>query len=213
MGNYDRKDHLYKKAKEEGLRARSSYKLEELDKMFKLFRPGLIVLDLGCAPGGWIQVALRRLKGSGKVIGIDRLDVIAFSKSELQLCNSLENPPVILKGDITSDEVQQQVINIAGRHVDLVLSDMSPDLSGVHFQDAARSAELVEIAFDLARKMLIPGGNVIAKIFPGPEADQLFKEKKASYKSLSRVELKSSRKTSKEFYLVGQGFIPRLEGN
>ena len=135
MGNYNRKDYLYKKAKEEGFRSRASYKLEELDKMFKLLRSGCIVLDLGCAPGGWIQFALKKLCGTGKIIGIDRLAVVPFTSNELNACNSAQNPPIILQGDITSEEVQEKVIEVAGRRVDLVLSDMSPDLSGVYFQD------------------------------------------------------------------------------
>lgn len=207
MGNYNRKDHLYQRAKSEGYRSRAAYKLEELDQKYKLFKPGMKVVDLGCAPGGWLQVAAAKVGSSGIVIGIDRFPVEPLRLEEIKHSKMGVAIPIILTGDITEVEIQQQVIKEAGSKVDLVMSDMSPDLTGVYFQDAARSAELVEIAFSIANTLLIPRGNIITKIFPGSEADQLFIEMKKHYKKLSRVELKSTRKTSKEFYFVGQEFL------
>ena len=207
MGNYQRKDHLYLKAKSEGYRSRAAYKLQELDQKYHLIKPGMKVVDLGCAPGGWLQVAAAKVGRLGMVIGIDRLVVKSFRLGEIKGREGEINSPIILTGDITDVEIQQQVIKEAGSKVDLILSDMSPDLTGVYFQDAARSAELVEIAFTIANILLKPKGNIVTKIFPGTESDQLFLEMKKNYKKLSRVALKSTRKTSKEFYFVGEGFV------
>ena len=207
MGNYNRKDYLYIKAKSEGYRSRAAYKLQELDQKYKLLKAGMRVVDLGCAPGGWIQVASAKVGSNGVVIGIDRLPVEPFRSDETKNSNHDFATPIILAGDITEVEIQQQVIKEAGGKVDLVMSDMSPDLTGIYFQDAARSAELVDIAFSIADVLLKPNGNIITKIFPGSEADQLFAEKRKHYKKLSRVALKATRKTSKEFYFVGQEFL------
>ena len=210
MGNYNRKDHFYQQAKAEGYRSRAAYKLMELDSKYKLLKSGQRVVDLGCAPGGWVQVVAPCLGENGIVIGIDRLETKAFTQQDFRAGKSIAQV-TILTGDITDSAIQQQVIDQAGGKVDLVLSDMSPDLTGVYFQDAARSAELVEIAFDVASRLLVPGGNIVTKIFPGSEADELFNQVRKFYNKVSRVSLKSTRKTSKEFYFVGQGFKGSLD--
>ena len=189
-GKYNRKDALYKKAKSEGYRSRAAYKLIELEQKHHIFRNVRTVVDLGCFPGGWLQVAARH---ASKVVGIDLKDCEPLS--------NLENV-VVLKGDIYEEDIHDEITEITGG-LDLVLSDMSPKISGIKFRDAAQSANLVEAAFEFAEKNLSKGGNIVTKIFPGHESDELFRRYNSCYKKLKRVTLKSSRNSSNEFYFVG----------
>lgn len=198
---YQRKDHLYNQAKSEGYRSRASYKLMELDKKYKLIKSGSKVLDLGCAPGGWMQVLLEKCSNQGLVIGVDLEEILPF-----KLGPKIKKLPIFLKGDITSEEIQNEVTSYCPEGVDLVLSDMSPKLSGIAIRDMVRSVELVEMAFNVASKLLKPGGNFIAKIFPSQDAEELAKKIKPSFKSFARQNLDSSRKTSNEFYLVARDY-------
>lgn len=192
-GTYNHKDRLHQKAKSEGYRARSAYKLLELDERFKLLRSGAAVIDLGCAPGGWLQVAAEKL-GGGKLIGVD-LEEIGEVRGA-----------TFVHGDFTTPEIQADITKAADGKVDLILSDMSPKLSGIRFRDACFAAELVETAFLFASENLKPGGNFVAKIFPGAESDEVFQKIRKSFAKAQRVNLDSSRKTSTEYYLVAQGF-------
>ena len=191
---YDRKDHFYQKAKKEGYRSRAAYKLLELDQKSRLFRPGMSVLDLGCAPGSWAQVAVEKIGAEGKVIGVD-----------LEQVEPIHNATLIV-GDITSPETFEEVMKLVNGKVDLVISDLSPHLSGIKFADALRAAGLVESAYYCASNCLKVGGNFVAKIFPGPDTDKLTKELRQRFEAVSREVLDSTRKTSKEFYLVAKGF-------
>lgn len=193
-GTYDRKDHFYEKAKKEGYRSRAAYKLLELDQKNRLFRRGISVLDLGCAPGSWMQVAIEKVGNDGKVIGVDLEEVKPI------------NGAVLLVGDITEQETFNRIIETLGGKVDLVISDLSPHLSGIKFADALRAAGLVESAFYCASNCLKLGGDFVAKIFPGPDTDNLIKQLRQCFNSVSREVLTSTRKTSKEFYLVAKGF-------
>ena len=190
---YNRKDALYKKAKAEGYRSRAAYKLIEIEEKHHIFSRAKTAVDLGCFPGGWLQVASRYLPKTGLIVGIDLVDC--------QPLNHLENVTV-LKGDIYEDEIRDKIYQLTGR-VDLVLSDMSPKISGIRFRDAAESANLVESAFEFANQHLKTGGNIVTKIFPGAESDELFRRYCNCYKKLKRVTLKASRNSSKEFYFVG----------
>lgn len=211
-GVYQRKDKLYKQAKEEGLRSRAAYKLLELNQKLKLIRPGSVVIDLGAAPGGWLQVAARIAGPSGLVIGVDLEQIEPFTEAELgpKTCR-----PILLCGDLLADETVEEIRSrlqsakgAAG--ADIVLSDMSPKLTGVRFGDVARCAELVEhvFAFALDKGFLKPKGAVVSKVFPGPEADQIFMRRKKSFEKMTRENLDSSRNTSTEIYLVGKGYRP-----
>lgn len=193
-GTYDRKDHLYEKAKKEGYRSRAAYKLLELDQKNRLFKHGLSVLDLGCAPGSWTQVAIEKVGSSGKVVGVDLEQVQAIDGA------------VLLVGDITEEETFNRIIETLGGKVDLVISDLSPHLSGIKFADALRAAGLVESAYYCASNCLKIGGDFVAKIFPGPDTDTLTKQLRQCFNAVSREVLSSTRKTSKEFYLVAKGF-------
>lgn len=200
--NYQRKDQLYNKAKSEGYRSRAAYKLMELDAKYKLIKPNISVLDLGCAPGGWLQVVLEKCSNSANIIGVDLEAIEPF-----RLGPKVKKLPIFLKGDITSAKIQAEVLTHCPRGVDLLLSDMSPKLSGIAIRDMVRSVELVEMAYNIAAKLLKPGGNFIAKIFPSQDAEELAKKIKQSFKSFARQNLDSSRKTSNEFYFVARDFI------
>jgi len=193
---YQRKDGFYRKAKEEGYRSRASYKLIEIDKRARLFRKGQRVLDLGCYPGGWLQVASDLAGASGKVVGIDLKEVEPLNREGV----------IIHKGDISTSENQSMVLSSLGGKADLLLSDMSAPLTGVSFRDACRSAELAELVFELSAPLLKCGGAVVAKVFPSAEADQVFEKYRSSFGSLKRLKLKSTRGSSSELYFLGQKF-------
>jgi 23S rRNA (uridine2552-2'-O)-methyltransferase len=194
---YNRKDTWYRKAKSEGYRSRAAYKLKELDLQFKLFRRGQRVLDLGCAPGGWLQVAANAVGAQGRVVGIDRLTVAALGLANV----------FIVEGDILAPESLARLREALGGHADLVISDMAPDTSGVGFADHARSIELVRAALDVARSQLRPGGTLVAKVFEGPDLNPLAAEMRTSFGEIRRVRLDTTRKGSRELYLIAR---PRL---
>ena len=198
MGNYQRKDALYHRAKQEGYLSRAAYKLIELDDRHSLLRSGGIVLDLGCFPGGWLQAAGERVGSGGRVIGVDLRPLDEPAR--------IPENAVVLEGDLYDAEVQERVSSICGGRVDTLLSDMSPKLSGIRFQDAARSSALVELAIYYAERFLRPGGCFAAKIFPGTECEELSHDIRPLFDSFSRTVLRSSRKSSREVYFVAKGF-------
>ncbi len=199
-GTYNRKDTLYQQAKENGYRSRAAYKLLELDKKYKLLTSGAAVVDLGCFPGGWLQVAAEKLGASGKVVGVDLVSVEKLpalpGKSE----------PVILQGDFLSPQTQEAITTALGTKADVVLSDMSPKLSGIRFRDVAAATALVEQGFLFCSSILKQGGVYVAKVFPGNDTDDLVKRIRPSFEKVQREQLRSSRKTSNEFYLLCRGY-------
>ena len=200
-GSYKRKDHFYKRAKEEGHRSRSAYKLLELQKRFGLIKPKNYVLDLGCWPGGWLQVALKTVGNEGRVVGIDLVETEDITDSRLK----------VICGDVADENSVQQAIDAAGREFDVVLSDMSPKLSGIKEADRARAQHCAELALWVADQSLREGGNLVIKAFKSSEADQFVKSVRARFNKLVRAELKSTRKTSNEFFIVGLGFSKERE--
>lgn len=198
MGNYKRKDYLYRKAKSDGYRSRAAYKLLELDQKFALLSSARRVVDLGCAPGGWLQVVLERTKPGASIVGIDL--------EEIETLESLDHAVSILTGDISDERDRGRVIEALGAKADLVLSDMSPKLTGIKFQDDARAAGLIEEAFLFAADTLVPGGNLVMKIFPGSDTDVVLADVARSFTHLRRIVLKSSRSSSKEYYSIATGF-------
>ncbi len=197
MPAYNRKDHFWKKAKQEGYRSRAAYKLLDIQKKHRIVRKGDRVLDLGCAPGGWLQVIAGEVGPSGRVFGVDRLPVKPLSQSWI----------TVLRGDISEPEQQERLQQKIQGLVDLVTSDMSPDLSGVAFQDHCRSCELVRTAFAFSQTVLSPGGTFLAKVFQGEDLDSLVKMMSAAFRSVKRVIPPASRKASAEIYLLGKGFL------
>ena len=193
---YNRKDSFYKQAKESGYRSRASFKLLELDKRLQLFKKNQKVLDLGCFPGGWLQIASQKVGKKGLVVGIDIQDVEPLPSKNIK----------IVKADIFNPDTKDLLLELFQGKADVILSDMSHKLTGTKFADAVDSAELVEEALKLAPALLKPGGTFIAKFFPCEEAERLFEEYRLCYKSLKRLKLKSTRSSSKELYLAAKGF-------
>lgn len=192
---YERKDAFYKKAKREGYRARSAYKLIELDREFHFLRPGARVLDLGSWPGGWVQVAAERVGQSGRVVGIDLvvLEPIPFSQVTL------------LQGDVTDPLQQERLRHTLGGPADVLLSDMSPKLSGIKEVDEARAMELCHVALTCASILLRVGGAMLQKVFMGSEHKQLLTEVREVFTIVKTTKPESSRKGSAETYVFAAG--------
>jgi 23S rRNA (uridine2552-2'-O)-methyltransferase len=201
--NYVRKDAYYKRAKEEGYRSRAAYKLLELNKKYRLIKKGSKVLDLGAWPGGWLQVAAEQSGPNGSVVGIDLVSIDEFMPHEIPA----EVSPIILIQKDVRDEDLPAVLLASGapNSFDVILSDMSPKLSGIRFQDVARAAELAEIAVECASRFLRRSGSLVMKVFPGEETETLVRETKGRFATLDRVCLDASRNSSTELYLVGRG--------
>lgn len=196
---YERKDHFYKKAKREGKISRAVYKLEELQKRFQLIRKDDCVLDLGCAPGGWLQELSPLVGPSGKVIGIDLLPL------------KISPPPrcFVLLGNFEDESMRDEIIRLAGKRVDVICSDLSPNLSGVAYADAYRSYELALIAFEMCERVLKVGGHFLIKIFPGDEFKGYMVDMKKRFERVSLVTPEATRKSSSERYLVCLNFDRR----
>ena len=196
---YQRKDAYYHKAKREGERSRAAYKLEQLDAKFKLFRRGNKVLDVGNFPGGWTQVAARKVGVEGRVIGVD-LDPV----------DPIPEPCVtLIQGDITDAKIIEEVRAVFGGEdakVHVVMSDASPKLSGVHDADAARQLALVEAIYETALAMLAPGGHFVAKVFSRATPHELIADAKRRFKRTKQHKPDASRKESSEIYLVCSEF-------
>lgn len=205
MSSYDRKDHLYTKAKEEGYRSRAAYKLLEIQKKYKIIRAGDHVCELGSFPGGWLQVAAEETGPKGLVVGIDLRELPPFRKEEFTRGRPVRPPKVIL-GDALSSEVNSAALAISSRKFDVVLSDMSPHLTGVQARDTADVTQIISGAFEILPRLLRDGGGFVIKVFPSPEVDIIFRHHKGCFKKLARAKLNSTRSTSNEFYLIGTSF-------
>jgi 23S rRNA (uridine2552-2'-O)-methyltransferase len=186
-----RRDPYYRAAQEDGLRSRAAFKLAELSERFPIFHEGDRVLDLGAAPGGWSIVARDTLRGSGAVVAVDPRPI-----------EPIEGVTVVrgLVGDPRLPE------RLGPGRFDLVLSDMSPRISGAYATDHARSVELVRAAFALARAVLSEGGSFVAKVFQGDLLDDLVGEISPSFRRFQRTKPAASRSRSSEVYLIGLGF-------
>ena len=188
-------DHWVKKSKEMGYRSRASFKLIELDEKDKLFRPGMTVVDLGAAPGGWSQIAAERVGDHGRVVASDILPMDSMAGVEF------------VQGDFTEEEVLNRILVALGDEpADLVISDMAPNMSGMSAVDQPAAMYLVELALDMAREVLKPGGNFVAKVFQGEGFDQYIKDMRTSFNKVVTRKPDSSRSRSREVYLLGKGF-------
>ncbi len=187
-------DHFLKKSRQEAFRSRAAYKLEEIDQKYKILKPGHSILDLGAAPGSWSQYAVRALKGRGKVIAIDLLPI-----------DEIEGV-FIIEGDIRSPENQELIISKSGNGLDVILSDMAPDTTGVHYADTENSAQLVHLALDMAEKLLKPNGSFVAKVFEGAEYKELLQRTKSLFGFAKSFNPKASLNRSRELFLVAQNF-------
>ncbi|WP_277502145.1 23S rRNA (uridine(2552)-2'-O)-methyltransferase RlmE [Pseudomonas hunanensis] len=188
-------DPFVKQAQKDGYRSRASYKLLEIQEKDRLIRPGMSVIDLGAAPGGWSQVTSRLIGGQGRLIASDILEMDSI-------------PDVtFIQGDFTQDEVLQQILQAVGdSHVDLVISDMAPNMSGTPAVDMPRAMFLCELALDLATRVLKPGGDFLIKIFQGEGFDIYLKDVRSKFDKVQMRKPSSSRDRSREQYLLGKGF-------
>ncbi len=190
-----RDDPYVQRAQREGYRSRACYKLLELQERDQLIRPGMTVLDLGSAPGGWSQVAAALVGDRGRVIASDILPMDSLAGVEF------------IQGDFTEDVVFERILAaIGGEPVDLVMSDMAPNMSGMNAVDQPRSMYLVELALDLARRVLAPGGSFVAKVFQGEGFDDLIREVRAAFDRVLTRKPGASRPRSREVYLVARGY-------
>jgi 23S rRNA (uridine2552-2'-O)-methyltransferase len=193
-----RDDPYVQQAQREGYRSRACYKLLELQEKDHLIRPGMTVVDLGSAPGGWSQVAADLVGHKGRVVASDILHMDNLAGVEF------------IQGDFTEDDVFDLILAaIGGEPVDLVVSDMAPNMSGVTAVDQPRSMYLVELALDMARKVLAPGGSFAAKVFQGEGFDEFFRDTRDSFDKVMTRKPKASRPRSREVYLVARGYRGR----
>ncbi|HZX81170.1 MAG TPA: 23S rRNA (uridine(2552)-2'-O)-methyltransferase RlmE [Lysobacter sp.] len=187
-------DPFVKKAQSEGLRSRAAYKLEELVERDRLLKPGMTVVDLGAAPGGWSQWVRQALGDSGRVIALDILEMPSLAGVEF------------LHGDFRDDEVLSRLeAALGGRSVDLVLSDMAPNMSGVDAVDMPRAMHLAELAMDFADRHLRVDGTFLIKLFQGVGFDDYVRELRRRYAKVSIRKPAASRKRSPEVYALAQG--------
>jgi 23S rRNA (uridine2552-2'-O)-methyltransferase len=190
-------DTYVNQARKEGYRSRAAYKLLEIDQRDRLFRPGLTVVDLGAAPGGWSQVAARCVGKQGRVLALDRLAMPELPGVEF------------VQGDILDDQYLGIVKEMLGeRLADIVISDMAPNFSGMDAVDQPRAIYLAELALDLAGKVLRPDGDFLIKIFQGAGTEAYMKELRLHFKKVAVRKPQSSRARSREVYLLARGFLP-----
>jgi len=192
---YNPRDHYFRKAKEENFAARSVFKLEEIDKKLRIFKPGQTVLDLGASPGSWSQYSSQKIGEKGRVLGVD------LSPVNVKLKNA-----VFIQADLRDLNLE----DIFREHgfvppFDLVLSDMAPKTTGIRMTDQARSMELCELALDVARRFLKKDGHFVCKLFHSDDFSKLRDEIKKSFNKFEAVKPDSTRKISKEIFLVGIG--------
>jgi 23S rRNA (uridine2552-2'-O)-methyltransferase len=193
-------DPYVKLAKREGYRARAAYKLKEIDETFGLIKPGNLVVDLGSAPGAWSQYVRRRLSPGGAAVGDLNGTIVAVDLLPMEPVEGVH----FIQGDFTEADVLAQVQAIVGdRPVDVVVSDMAPNLSGIDSVDAARITHLVELAVEFAQMHLKPQGALVVKVFHGSGYSQLVKLFKDSFKIVKPIKPKASRDKSSEQFLVG----------
>lgn len=187
-------DPFVQRAKREGYRSRASYKLMEIDDRDRLLKPGMTVVDLGCAPGGWSQVARQRMGKQGTVVGIDLLPMIPLEGV------------TFVQGDFRDVVVGQRLQELYGnRAVDLVLSDLAPNISGVALYDQARAAELWELALEFSQAVLSSQGKFLVKAFHGADFESYVRNMRAVFKRVVTRKPAASRDRSSEVYLLGEG--------
>lgn len=197
-------DPFVKQAQKEGYRARAVYKLKEIDESEKLIKPGQVIVDLGCTPGSWSQYVRNKLAGqigggvNGTIIGLDMLPMEPIADVHF------------IQGDFREQEVLDQLeALLAGRKVDLVLSDMAPNLSGVAVTDAARVEHIIDLAIEFTRAHMKPSGALLVKCFNGTGYNEILEKFKETFKTVSHKKPKASREKSSEVFLLGKSLKTR----
>jgi len=191
-----KKDQFHRLAKAKGFRSRASFKLLQINKRYQLIKRGQRVLDLGAAPGGWLQAARQLTGDAGFVFGVDLQDISALPYLNV----------ATMTGDIRQEEVVEEIRKRAGSTFDVVLSDLSPNVSGVWEVDHARQIELARCALRIGRLTLRPSGNMLVKVFQGSEIKEFQSDMRSSFRTIRIVKPPASRPESAELYLLGLGF-------
>ncbi len=188
-------DEYVRRSQQDGYRSRAVYKLEEIDQKDHLLKPGMTVVDLGSAPGGWSQYVARKLKGRGRILAMDILPMDPIDGVEF------------IQGDFLQDEVFQQLLDTLGKdQPDLVISDMAPNMSGQQAVDIPRAMYMAELALDMAQRVLQPGGGLLVKLFQGEGFTEYQKQLREHFSRLVMRKPKASRARSREIYALATGF-------
>ena len=190
-------DEYVRRAQQEGYRSRAIYKLIEIQQKDHILKPGMTVIDLGAAPGSWSEYAVKKLGSKGRMIALDILPIEPIAGVE------------IIQGDFREDEVLVHLLDLIGdAGADLVISDMAPNISGMEVVDIPRSYYLADLALDLARQILNPGGGLLVKLFQGEGFDAYQKALRQSFKRVVMRKPKASRARSREMYALATGYNP-----
>lgn len=188
-------DPFVRQAQKEGFLSRAAYKLQEIDQRYSLIQPSMQIVELGAAPGGWTQYIAQKMRGKGRIYAVDLLPMTAFENVE------------IIQGDFTEQKTLDLLLGkLEGQKIDLVLSDMAPNISGIKLTDQARGAYLMELSLDLATEVLRPGGNLLMKGFQGSDLKGIQDSIRERFRSLYNVKPKASRSRSSEIYLLAKDF-------
>ncbi|UOG93828.1 MAG: 23S rRNA (uridine(2552)-2'-O)-methyltransferase RlmE [Candidatus Thiothrix sulfatifontis] len=189
-------DEYVKKAQHEGYRSRAVYKLQEIQEKDRILQPGMKVVDLGAAPGGWSQYATKFVGQKGRIVASDILPIDPLPFVEFVV------------GDFREESVLMEILNLlGGDKADLVISDMAPNISGVDAVDQPRSIHLCELALDMARQVLKPSGTFVVKLFQGDGSEDFLREVRSSFKTVKVRKPAASRPRSREVYILAQGFV------
>lgn len=189
------RDPYVQQARRDGWRSRAVYKLEQINDKEQLLRPDMVVVDLGSAPGSWSQYVTEKLKGRARIVAVDLLQMDALPSVEF------------VQGDFTEEEVYERLCEAIGDgKADLVMSDMAPNISGTKSVDQPRSMYLVELALDMARRVLKPGGSFVSKLFQGEGFDEFVKDARRSFERVRVIKPAASRAGSREVYLVARNY-------
>jgi len=192
-----RDDYYYKLAKKEGYRSRSAYKLIQISKRFNLIRPGDVVIDLGCAPGGWMQVSSQLVGDRGYVLGVDKRPVDRLPQKNTR----------VIVADVEEPETVELIIHALPRKADIVLSDLSPNVTGIWQIDHLKQIDLARAAYSIAERVLRRHGRFLTKAFQGESLDQFIRELKDHFSKVRIVRPPATRKRSAEVYLLTTGFL------
>jgi 23S rRNA (uridine2552-2'-O)-methyltransferase len=189
------RDPFVQKARKEGWRSRAVYKLEQIDQKERLLKPGMVCVDLGSSPGSWSQYVTEKLRGKARIVAVDLLPMDSLPDVEF------------IQGDFRDDEIFEQLLQAVGKDgADLVISDIAPNITGTKAVDQPRSMYLVELALDMARRVLKPRGSFVCKVFQGEGFDEFVRDVRNSFERVRVIKPKASRAGSREVYLVARNF-------
>ena len=189
------RDPYVLQARKDGWRSRAVYKLEQIDQKERLLKPDMVCVDLGSSPGSWSQYVTEKLKGRARIIAVDLLPMDSLPDVEF------------VQGDFQDDEIFEQLLQAVGEGgADLVMSDIAPNITGTKAVDQPRSMYLVELALDMARRVLKPRGNFVCKVFQGEGFDEFVRDARNSFERVRVIKPKASRTGSREVYLVARNF-------